>query len=128
VLANARMLKNVPGRKDRRQRCDVAGRTAGARLIGRSFVPDQTPRRCANLMRTRKQWFVSSRDTCSGCKRPLEDANIKLDSCCPVDDQERRAMIAALIAGETNPVKLARLATRGSRRHRRTCARRFVAA
>jgi transposase len=30
VLVNAAHVKNVPGLQDRRQRCHVAGRTAGA--------------------------------------------------------------------------------------------------
>jgi hypothetical protein len=38
-----------------------------------------------------------------------------------------RAMIEALIAGETNPAKLASLADRRVRRHLRNCVRPFAA-
>jgi hypothetical protein len=46
-------------------------------------------------------------------QKTLEDANIKLDSLLSdLMGKSGRAMIAALIAGETNPVKLASLADR----------------
>jgi transposase len=37
LLANAAHVKNVPGRKTRRQRCHLVGRTAGARAGPREF-------------------------------------------------------------------------------------------
>jgi hypothetical protein len=46
-------------------------------------------------------------------QKTLEDANIKLDSVLSdVMGKSGRAMIEALIAGETNPTKLASLADR----------------
>ena len=47
-------------------------------------------------------------------QKTLEDANIKLDSVLSdLMGRSGRAMIEALIAGETNPAKLASLANRG---------------
>jgi transposase len=64
-----------------------------------------------------------------GVQKTLEDANIKLDSVLTdVMGKSGRAMIEALIAGETNPTKWPALPIGGSRRHLRNCVRPFVAA
>src|ERR1700746_4052401 len=66
-----------------------------------------------NLLRTRKQWVREQSSHVLRVQKTLEDANIKLDSVLSdVMNKSGRAMIEALIAGETNPVKLASLADR----------------
>src|ERR1700756_5731761 len=64
-----------------------------------------------NLLRTRKQLVREQSSHVLRVQKTLEDANIKLDSVLSdVMNKSGRAMIEALIAGETNPVKLASLA------------------
>jgi len=84
VLANAAHVKNVPGRKTDVNDAMWLAELLAHGLIRASFVPDQTTQEMRNLMRTRKQWFVSSRDTCSGCKRRLKTPTSNWTRCCPV--------------------------------------------
>jgi transposase len=82
-------------------------------LIRASFVPDTQTQEMRNLLRTRKQLVREQSSHVLRVQKTLEDANIKLD--CVLSDlmgKSGRAMIEALIAGETNPAKLAGLADR----------------
>ena len=63
-----------------------------------------------NLLRTRKQLVREQSSHELRVQKTLEDANIKLDSVLTdLMGKSGRAMIEALIAGETNPAKLKRL-------------------
>ena len=111
VLANAAHVKNVPGRKTDVNDAMWLAELLAHGLIRASFVPDQTTQEMRNLMRTRKQLVREQSRHLQRVQKTLEDANIKLDSVLSsLMTKSGRAMIAALIAGETNPVKLARLA------------------
>ena len=64
-----------------------------------------------NLLRTRKQLVREQSSHVQRVQKTLEDANIKLDSVLSdFMGKSGRAMIEAMIAGETNPAKLASLA------------------
>ena len=66
-----------------------------------------------NLLRTRKQLVREQSSHVLRVQKTLEDANIKFDSVLSdVMGKSGRAMIEALMAGETNPAKLASLADR----------------
>jgi len=113
LLANAAHVKNVPGRKT-----DVNDATWLAELLAHgllraSFVPDTQTQEMRTLLRTRKQLVREQSSHVLRVQKTLEDANIKLDSVLSdVMGKSGRAMIEALIAGETNPTKLASLADR----------------
>ena len=113
LLVNAAHVKNVPGRKT-----DVNDATWLAELLAHgllraSFVPNEQTQEMRNLLRTRKQLVREQSSHVLRVQKTLEDANIKLDSVLSdVMNKSGRAMIEALIAGETNPVKLASLADR----------------
>jgi transposase len=113
LLANAAHVKNVPGRKT-----DVNDATWLAELLTHgllrpSFVPDTQTQEMRTLLRTRKQLVREQSSHVLRVQKTLEDANIKLDSVLSdVMGKSGRAMIEALIAGETNPTKLASLADR----------------
>jgi transposase len=82
-------------------------------LIRASFVPDAQTQEMRNLLRTRKQLVREQSSHVLRVQKTLEDANIKLDSVLTdLMGKSGRAMIEALIAGETNPAKLASLADR----------------
>jgi transposase len=110
VLANAAHVKN-PGRKTDVNDAMWLAELLAHGLIRASFVPDAQTQEMRNLLRTRKQLVREQSSHVLRVQKTLEDANIKLDSVLTdVMGKSGRAMIEALIAGETNPVKLARLA------------------
>jgi len=113
VLANAAHVKNVPGRKTDVNDAMWLAELLAHGLIRASFVPDAQTQEMRNLLRTRKQLVREQSSHVLRVQKTLEDANIKLDSVLTdLMGKSGRAIIEALIAGETNPVKLAGLADR----------------
>ena len=113
VLANAAHVKNVPGRKTDVNDAMWLAELLAHGLIRASFVPDTQTQEMRNLLRTRKQLVREQSSHVLRVQKTLEDANIKLDSVLSdLMGKSGRAMLEALIAGETNPTKLASLANR----------------
>ena len=113
VLANAAHVKNVPGRKTDVNDAMWLAELLAHGLIRASFVPDTQTQEMRNLLRTRKQLVREQSSHVLRVQKTLEDANIKLDSVLSdLMGKSGRAMLEALIAGETNPTKLANLAHR----------------
>jgi len=111
VLANAAHVKNVPGRKTDVSDADWLADLLAHGLIRASFVPDTPTQELRALLRTRKQLVREQSSHVLRVQKTLEDANIKLDSVISdLMGKSGRAMLEALIAGETDPAKLARLA------------------
>jgi transposase len=113
ILANAAHIKNVPGRKtDVSDAAWIADLLAHG-LIRSSFVPEQEIQELRELLRTRKQLIRQQTSHIQRLQKTLEGANIKLDSVITdIVGKSGRAIIEALIAGQTNPAKLAALADR----------------
>jgi transposase len=111
VLANAAHVKNVPGRKT-----DVADATWLAELLAHglvraSFVPDAPTQALRALLRTRKQLVRERASHVQRLQKTLEDANLKLASVlADVTGVSGRAIVEALVAGETDPATLAAMA------------------
>src|ERR1017187_8286999 len=119
VLANAAHVKNVPGRKTDVNDAMWLAELLAHGLIRASFVPDTQTQEMRNLLRTRKQLVREQSSHVLRVQKTLEDANIKLDSVLTdLMGKSGRAMIEALIAGETNPTKLASLADRRAKASR----------
>src|SRR5262249_55228509 len=113
VLANAAHIKNVPGRKSDVKDSDWISDLLAHGLIQPSFVPDGPTQEMRTLLRTRKQVVREKSSHVLRIQKTLEDANIKLDSVITdIMGVSGRKMIEALIAGEEDPAKLARLADR----------------
>src|SRR6516225_4274347 len=111
VLANAAHVKNVPGRKTDVNDATWLADLLAHGLIRASFVPDSQTPELRTLLRTRKQLVREKSSHILRVQKTLEDANIKLDSVVTdVMGMSGRAMIEALVAGESDPAKLARLA------------------
>ena len=111
VLANAAHVKNLPGRKTDVRDAEWVVDLLAHGLIRASFVPDTETQELRALLRTRKQLVREASSHIQRVQKTLEDANIKLDSVISeVLGMSGRAMIEAMIAGETNPTKLAALA------------------
>jgi transposase len=113
VLANAQHVKAVPGRKrDVSDAVWLADLMAHG-LIRGSFVPPPEVADLRSLMRTRKQLVRERTSHTQRIQKTLEEANIKLDSVISdIMGQSGRAMLEAIVAGETDPERLAKLADR----------------
>jgi transposase len=111
VLANAAQVKDVPGRKT-----DVGDATWLAELLAHglirpSFVPDAPTAELRALLRTRKQRVREGAGHAQRLQKALEDANVKLDAVlADLLGASGRAMLEALVAGESDPATLAALA------------------
>ncbi len=113
TLANAAHVKNVPGRKTDTNDATWLADLLAHGLVRASFVPDAATQEQRGLLRTRKQLVRERASHVQRLQRTLEDANIKLDSAVSdIIGVSGRAMIEALIAGETDPARLAELADR----------------
>jgi transposase len=111
VLANAKHVKNVPGRKTDVNDATWMADLLAHGLIRASFVPDAETQVLRNLLRTRKQLVRERSSHIQRLQKTLEDANIKLDQVISdIIGTTGRAMLEALITGETDPSKLAALA------------------
>jgi len=111
LLANAAHIKNVPGRKtDVKDATWIADLLAHG-LIRGSFVPPTPVQDLRALMRTRKQLVREVARNTQRLQKALEDANIKLTGVVSdVLGKSGRAILDALVAGETDPERLVDLA------------------
>jgi transposase len=113
TLANAQHVKNVPGRKTDVNDATWLADLLAHGLIRASFVPDTQTQEQRGLLRTRKQLTRERTSHIQRLQKTLEEANIKLDSAISdIMGASGRAMVEALIAGETDPLRLAGLASR----------------
>jgi transposase len=113
ALANAAHVKNVPGRKTDVKDCAWLADLMAHGLIRGSFVPDTQTQEMRTLLRTRKQLVRERTSHIQRLHKTLESANIKLDSVISdIMGRSGRAMIEAMIAGETDAENLASLADR----------------
>jgi transposase len=113
VLANARHVRNVPGRKtDVNDAMWLADLLAHG-LIRGSFVPPAPIQQMRDLTRTRKQLVRETAQHLQRIHKTLEDTNLKIASF--VSDllgKSGRAILNALVNGETDPERLAGLGVR----------------
>src|ERR1700724_4327950 len=111
VLANAAHVKNVPGRKTDVSDAAWLAELMAHGLIRASFVPDGQTQEMRVLLRTRKQLVRDKTRHTQRIHKTLEDANIKLDAeLSDVLGKSGRAMLEAMVAGESDPARLAALA------------------
>jgi len=111
ILVNAEHIKQVPGRKTDVKDCQWIAQLLQHGLLKASFVPPQPIRELRDLTRQRTQLIQERSAAANRIQKVLEDANIKLASVATdVLGASGRDMLEALIAGETDPAKLADLA------------------
>jgi len=108
VLANAAHIRNVPGRKSDVSDAPrwIADLLAHG-LIRGSFVPPTPIQELRDLTRTRKQLMRESARHTLRLQKTLEDADLKITGV--ISDllgASGRAVLEALIAGETDPERL----------------------
>jgi transposase len=111
ALANARLVKAVPGRKTDVRDCEWLARLLRHGLLPASFVPDRAQRELRELTRSRVSLLRERAAELNRLQKTLEGANLKLAAVAgEIDGQSARAMLAALAAGATDPAALADLA------------------
>jgi transposase len=117
VLANAQHIRNVPGRKTDVNDASWIADLLAHGLIRSSFVPPARVQELRDLTRTRKQLVREIAQHTLRIQKVLEDANIKLASVLSnILGTSGRAMLAAMLAGEEDPERLAALAVGTARR------------
>jgi transposase len=110
VLANARAVRNVPGRKTDMNDSTWLADLLAHGLIQGSFVPPEPVQQLRDLTRTRKQLVREVVQHTQRIQKTLEDANIKLSSVLSdTIGQSGRQILTAIIAGESDPAALATL-------------------
>jgi transposase len=111
VLANATQVRNVPGRKSDVNDATWLADLLAHGLIRASFVPPAPIQQMRDLTRTRKQLVREVAQHTLRIHKVLEDANLKVASV--VTDMlgvTGRAILKALVAGQSEPELLADLA------------------
>ena len=123
-LVNAQHVKQVPGRKTDAKDCEWLADLLRHGLVRPSFVPDRDQRELRDLTRTRTTLVDERAAVVNRLQKVLEDCNIKLgDVASNVIGVSGRAMLEALVAGETDAAVLAELARGQLRRKRDQLAR-----
>lgn len=108
TLANAANVRNVPGRKTDVNDATWLADLHAHGLIRASFVPPTRVQELRTLLRTRKQLVREKGQHVQRIQKTLEDANLKIASVLSnIVGVSGRAILQALIAGETDPEKLA---------------------
>jgi transposase len=112
VLANAKHIKNVPGRKTDVNDAQWIADLLAHGLIQGSFVPPTSIQDMRTMMRTRKQLVRERTGHVQRIQKTLEDANIKIASVISdVTGVSGRAILRAIIEGRTNPHDLLAVTT-----------------
>jgi transposase len=119
LLVNARHVKQVPGRKTDVLDADWLAQLLQHGLLRPSFVPPTPIRDLRDLTRHRTSLLQERTRGVNRIHKVLEDANIKLSAVASdIMGVSGRAMLRALMAGDTDAVQMADLARRRLRRKR----------
>jgi transposase len=112
TLANPMHVRNIPGRKSDTKDAAWLADLLAMGLIRSSFVPPPAGQDLRDLTRTRKQLVREIARHTQRLQKTLEDANIKLtEAISDILGTSGRAILRALIAGETDPARLSTLTT-----------------
>jgi transposase len=119
VLGNAGHIRNVPGRKSDVKDAEWIADLLAHGLIRGSFVPPAPIQEVRDLTRTRKQLVREIAQHTQRIQKTLDIANLKITGLMSnVLGVSGRAILRALIAGQTDPIQLADLA-RGTLKNKR---------
>jgi transposase len=111
MLVNARQARNMPGRKTDVSDAQWLAELGAHGLVRASFVPPAPVRELRDLTRLRTTLTAERTREVQRLEKLLEDAGIKLSSVATdIMGVSGRAMLAALIAGVTDPVVMAEMA------------------
>ena len=118
ILANAKAVKNVPGRKTDVKDCEWLAQLLRYGLIRGSFIPPKPIRELRDLTRYREKLMQKRSSELNRLQKFLEDANIKLASVVSdINGVSAQDMIRHLIQGDLSKEQMAQLA-RGALRNK----------
>ena len=111
MLVNARHIKAVPGRKTDIKDSQWIAELLQHGLLRASFIPPLEQRDLRDLTRHRSNFIRERVDLVNRVHKVLESANIKLDSVATdIMGLSGRAMLAAIVEGNSEPELMADLA------------------
>jgi transposase len=110
-LANSQHIRNIPGKKTDKKDGAWIAKLLQHDLVPASFVPDTRIQELRELTRARARLVQEKTAVANRIQDVLENANIKLASVASdILGRSGRAMVEAIIAGESDPTRLADLA------------------
>jgi len=111
LVVNARHIKAVPGRKTDVRDAEWIADLLQHGLLTSSFIPPAAQRELRELTRYRTNLVEERARAVNRLQKTLEDTNIKLgDVATDIMGKSARAMLEALLDGQTDPAILADLA------------------
>ncbi len=111
LLVNAKHVKNVPGRKTDMKDAQWLSELLQHGLLKASFIPEMPQRDLRDLTRYRTKLVEERARVINRVQKVLEDANIKLSSVATQTlGISGRAILEALVSGNTDPETMAQLA------------------
>jgi len=111
IMVNGKFTKNVKGRKTDVQDCQWIQKLHTLGLLEGSFIPNLFTEKLRQYCRHRQTLLENAADYIKKMQKALRLSNIRLDVAIrDIVGQSGRAIIEAIIAGETDPRKLASLA------------------
>ena len=112
MVVNARHIKYVPGHKTDKKDSAWICKLLRAGLLKGSFIPSREQRDLRDLTRYRRKLVQQQAAEHNRMIRIFEDANLKLSSVFSnIRGKTCTAVIEAVVAGETDPRKLAEMCT-----------------
>ena len=119
ILVNARHMKAVPGRKTDIKDAQWIAELLQHGLLRASFIPPVEQRDLRDLVRHRSNFIRERVNLVNRVQKVLESANIKLASVASdVMGVSAKAMLAAIVEGNSTPELMAQLA-KGAMREKR---------
>jgi len=119
LVVNAQHIKAVPGRKTDVKDAEWIADLLRHGLLRGSYIPNREQRELRELVRYRKSLIRERATEVNRVQKVLEGANIKLASVVTdVMGASARAMLNAIIAGESDPKQLVPLA-KGKLQHKK---------
>lgn len=110
VLANARHVKHVPGRKSDVQDCQWLQRLHAAGLITGSFRPHESITALRTLQRQKKSLVTERTRAVQWMQKSLDQMNVAVHrAVSDITGATGMAIIRAIVAGERDPHSLAEL-------------------
>jgi transposase len=111
LVVNAHHIKAVPGRKTDVRDAEWIADLLQHGLLKSSFIPPTAQRELRDLTRHRASLVEDRARVVNRLQKVLEDTNVKLgDVATDILGKSARAMLEAMLAGQTDPAVLADLA------------------
>jgi transposase len=111
LLINAQHIKAIPGRKTDVKDAEWIADLLQHGLLRASFIPPRPQRELRELTRYRARLVGERARLVNRIQKIMEDTNIKLDAVVTdITGVSARAILNALLAGQTDPQQLAALA------------------